>query len=118
MNLGSIAQIWREGCIIRSKFLDNIKDAFDKNPKLHNLLLDEFFMKTVDKCQDNWRAVTCIAIKHGIPVPSLSSSLAYYDSYRCERLPSNLIQAQRDFFGAHTYERIDCKPNEHFHTKW
>ncbi len=95
--------MWRGGCIIRSKFLGKIKEAFDKNPDLHNLLLDPFFKTQIDKCQEGWRHVAATALLNGIPIPAMTSTLAYYDGYRSERLPANLLQAQRDFFGAHTY---------------
>jgi 6-phosphogluconate dehydrogenase len=116
LDLGLIAQVWRNGCIIRAKFLDRIKTAFDRDPGLANLLLDSFFTRAVEKNQKNWRWVVSTAATLGIPVPSLSSSLAYYDSFRSETLPANLLQAMRDYFGAHTYERVDRKGN--FHTEW
>jgi len=106
---------WR---IIRSKFLGNIKEAFDKNPELENLLLDEFFRKKVVAAQAGWRQVVSLAVTHGIPLPAMSSALAYYDGLRSERLPANLLQAQRDYFGAHMYERIDKPRKEFFHTNW
>lgn len=107
LNYGSIALLWRGGCIIRSIFLGKIKEAFDKNPQLENLLLDPFFKENVTNAQDSWRRVVSTAVINGIPVPAFSSALAYYDGYRSEVLPANLLQAQRDYFGAHTYERID-----------
>ncbi len=110
--------MWRGGCIIRAKFLGDIKDAFDKNPELANLLLDPFFKNVIDECQDAWRKVIATAVQMGIPVPTFSSALAYYDSYRSARLPANLLQAQRDYFGAHTYERVDKPRGEFFHTDW
>jgi len=116
LNLSDIATIWRGGCIIRAKFLNRIVEAYQRDPALHNLLLDRYFTRIVRKTQRNWRAAVLTAIKHGIAVPAFSASLAYFDSYRQARLPANLLQAQRDFFGAHTYERID-KPGV-FHTEW
>jgi len=110
--------MWRGGCIIRSVFLGKIKEAFDKNPNLTNLLLDPFFKEKIEKSQAGWRMVVSQAILNGIPVPALSSALGYYDGYRCERLPANLLQAQRDYFGAHTYERVDRPRGEFFHTNW
>ncbi len=116
LNLGNIALIWRGGCIIRAKFLNKIKDAYAKNPDLNNLLLDEYFKNSIEAKHQNWRYVVSESIKSGYPVPAFSSALNYFDSYRSEILPANMIQAQRDFFGAHTYERID-KPGK-FHTNW
>ncbi len=116
LNFGSIALMWRGGCIIRARFLERIKDAFGRNPKLKNLLLDPFFKDVIDRTQKNWRLVVSQAIQLGVPAPAFSSALAYYDSYRRDSLPANLLQAQRDYFGAHTYERID-KPGI-FHTEW
>ncbi|TVR73044.1 MAG: decarboxylating NADP(+)-dependent phosphogluconate dehydrogenase [Marinilabiliales bacterium] len=118
LNYGGIAMMWRGGCIIRSVFLGKIKEAFDNDPHLKNLLLDPFFKETVHRAQDSWRKVVATAVSNGIPVPALSSALCYYDGYRCERLPANLLQAQRDYFGAHTYERIDKPGGEFFHTNW
>ena len=118
LNLGGIATIWRGGCIIRSAFLDKIKDAFDANPHLANLLLDPYFQKVMAAAEVLWRRVVSTAVQLGIPVPALSSALAFYDGYRRERLPANLIQAQRDYFGAHTYERVDRPRGEFFHTNW
>jgi len=118
LNYGGIALIWRGGCIIRSVFLGKIKQAFDKNPNLTNLLLDPFFKKAVTKSQFSWRRVVTTATKLGIPMPAVSSALAYYDGFRSERLPANLLQAQRDYFGAHTYERVDKPRGEFFHTNW
>jgi 6-phosphogluconate dehydrogenase len=118
LNNGGIAMMWRGGCIIRSVFLGKIKEAFDREPDLKNLLLDPFFRDTIHRAQDSWRRVIALAVTNGIPVPALSSALAYYDGYRCERLPANLLQAQRDYFGAHTYERIDRPRGEFFHTNW
>src|SRR5499427_4426806 len=116
LNLSDIATIWRGGCIIRAKFLNRIVEAYKRNATLHNLLLDKYFTRIIKKAQRNWRLVVSAAIKHGVAVPAFSASLAYFDSYRSARLPANLLQAQRDFFGAHTYERID-KPGV-FHTEW
>jgi len=116
LNFGDIATIWRGGCIIRAVFLNRIKEAYERDPKLHNLLLDEYFTGIIAKTQRNWRIAIAQAVQHGVAVPAFSASLGYFDSYRQERLPSNLLQAQRDFFGAHTYERVD-KPGV-FHTEW
>ena len=113
-----IALLWRAGCIIRAQFLGKINEAFVKNPDLNNLLLDDYFKSVLDSTQDAWRKVIAAAIENGIPVPAFSSALAYYDSYRSGRLPANLLQAQRDYFGAHTYERIDKPRGEFFHTNW
>jgi 6-phosphogluconate dehydrogenase len=118
LNYGGVALMWRGGCIIRSVFLGEIKKAFDKNPKLENLLLDPFFKRAVSKNQLSWRRVVTNAVKIGIPMPAISSALAFYDGYRHERLPANLLQAQRDYFGAHTYERVDKPRGEFFHTNW
>ena len=118
LNNGGIALMWRGGCIIRSAFLGEIKKAFDKNPKLSNLLLDPFFKKAIKDCQRSWRNVVAMAAKKGIPVPAFSTALAFYDGYRTERLPANLLQAQRDYFGAHTYERVDQPRGQFFHTNW
>ena len=118
LKYGDIALMWRGGCIIRSVFLGKIKIAFDNNPDLANLLLDPFFQKTVDDCQAGWRTVTAAAMLNGIPAPAFTAALSYYDGYRCERLPANLLQAQRDYFGAHTYERIDAPRGQFFHTNW
>jgi len=116
LNLSDIATIWRGGCIIRAKFLNRIVEAYQRDMALHNLLLDKYFTRIIRKTQRNWRVAVSAAIKHGAAVPAFSASLAYFDSYRSARLPANLLQAQRDFFGAHTYERID-KPGV-FHTEW
>ena len=116
LNFGDIATIWRGGCIIRAKFLNCIVDAYKRDPALHNLLLDSYFTDIIKTTQDNWRIAVAAAVEQGVAVPAFSASLAYFDSYRSERLPSNLLQAQRDFFGAHTYERVD-KPGV-FHTEW
>ncbi len=118
LNYGGIALMWRGGCIIRSVFLGNIKEAFDKNKDLENLLLDPFFKEKIDMSQASWRKVVSTAIENGIPVPTLASALSYYDGYRTEKLPANLLQAQRDYFGAHTYERVDKPRGEFFHTNW
>jgi 6-phosphogluconate dehydrogenase len=118
LNYGGIALMWRGGCIIRSVFLGDIKKAFDKNPQLPNLLLDPFFKETVEKAQAGWRRVCATALTNGIPVPALTSALCYFDGFRTERLPANLLQAQRDYFGAHTYERVDKPRGEFFHTNW
>ena len=118
LNYGGIALMWRGGCIIRSAFLGKIKEAFDKNPKLSNLMLDPFFRKAIKDCQRSWRNVVAMAAKKGIPVPAFSTALAFYDAYRSERLPANLLQAQRDYFGAHTYERVDKPRGQFFHTNW
>jgi 6-phosphogluconate dehydrogenase len=118
LNYGGIALMWRGGCIIRSVFLGKIKEAFDKNPDLENLLLDPFFTGVIEDAQDSWRRVASAAVQHGIAAPALTSALAYFDGYRSERLPANLLQAQRDYFGAHTYERTDKPRGEFFHTNW
>ena len=118
LDLGQIAAIWRGGCIIRARFLNRITDAYRSNPALANLMLDPFFKGVLNKAQQNWREVVAMAVSSGIAVPAFSASLGYYDSYRAERLPANLLQAQRDFFGAHTYERVDKPPGERFHTQW
>jgi 6-phosphogluconate dehydrogenase len=116
LNLAEIARIWKGGCIIRARLLNEIQSAFKRNPALPNLLLDEEFRKAIDERQEGWRHVVATAVSLGIPVPSTAASLAYYDSYRTARLPANLIQAQRDYFGAHTYERVDRAGT--FHTEW
>ncbi len=118
LNNGGIALMWRGGCIIRSAFLGKIKEAFDKNPDLVNLLLDPFFKDAVEKAQASWRRVVSTAIQMGVPMPAISAALAYFDGYRHDRLPANLLQAQRDYFGAHTYERVDKPRGEFFHTNW
>jgi 6-phosphogluconate dehydrogenase len=118
INLGGIALLWREGCIIRAQFLERIKEAFDENPELANLLLAPYFRAAIDRTQAAWRRVVATAVANGIPVPAFGSALAYYDSYRNERLPANILQAQRDYFGAHTYERVDKPRGEFFHTNW
>ena len=116
LNLSDIATIWRGGCIIRARFLNRIVEAYQRDAELHNLLLDRYFTRAIKRAQPKWRLVVALAVKHGVAVPAFSASLAYFDSYRSARLPANLLQAQRDFFGAHTYERID-KPGV-FHTEW
>jgi 6-phosphogluconate dehydrogenase len=118
LNYGGIALMWRGGCIIRSAFLGKIKEAFDKESGLANLLLDPYFKNSVISAQESWRKVVSVAALNGIPVPAFSTALAYFDGYRTERLPANLLQAQRDYFGAHTYERIDKPRGEFFHTNW
>ena len=118
LRFGDLAKIWRGGCIIRAQFLHEITAAFVRNPELPNLLLDTYFKKTVLKTQDNWRKVVCKAAAAGIPTPAFSASLAYFDSYRAKRLPANLLQAQRDYFGAHTYERTDAAAGKFFHFDW
>uniref|UniRef100_A0A7M4E8E6 6-phosphogluconate dehydrogenase, decarboxylating n=1 Tax=Crocodylus porosus TaxID=8502 RepID=A0A7M4E8E6_CROPO len=117
LNYGGIALMWRGGCIIRSVFLGKIKDAFDRNPELQNLLLDDFFKTAVENCQDSWRHVISTGVQIGIPMPCFTTALSFYDGYRHEMLPANLIQAQRDYFGAHTYELLS-KPGEFIHTNW
>jgi len=118
LNYGGIALMWRGGCIIRSVFLVKIKEAFDKNPDLTNLLLDPFIKEKIETLQESWRKVVSTAINNGIWVPALSSALTYFDGYRNSRLPANLLQAQRDYFGAHTYERTDKPRGEFYHTNW
>jgi 6-phosphogluconate dehydrogenase len=118
INNGGVALMWRGGCIIRSAFLGRIKEAFDRNPKLTNLLLDPYFTGEVTRAEESWRRVCAAAIVHGIPLPAMTSALSYFDGYRCERLPANLLQAQRDYFGAHTYERVERTRGQFFHTNW
>ena len=118
LDYGAVALMWREGCIIRSAFLGNIRDAFNKDTELTNLLLDPFFESAIGNAQPSWRRVVATAATLGVPMPAISAALAYYDGYRSERLPANLLQAQRDFFGAHTYERVDKPRGEFFHTNW
>ncbi|WP_053980353.1 decarboxylating NADP(+)-dependent phosphogluconate dehydrogenase [Marinagarivorans algicola] len=118
LNYGGIAMMWRGGCIIRSAFLGDIKNAFDKNPELSNLLLDDYFNDIITKAQQGWRNVAVATITNGVPTPCLMAALNYFDGYRTARLPANLLQAQRDYFGAHTYERIDKPRGEFFHTNW
>lgn len=118
LNFGQIAQIWRGGCIIRAAFLQKITEAYARKPDLANLLLDPYFNKTVKNAQANWRKVVSLAAECGVPAPTFSSALAYYDSYRSARLPANLLQSQRDYFGAHTYERVDQPRGKFFHVDW
>jgi 6-phosphogluconate dehydrogenase len=118
LNYGGIALMWRGGCIIRSTFLEKIKQAFDAEPELNNLLLNGYFKEKIEAAQAGWRRVIAAAVTNGIPAPALTSALCYFDGYRSERLPANLLQAQRDFFGAHTYERVDAQRGEFFHTNW
>jgi 6-phosphogluconate dehydrogenase len=118
LNFGEIAKIWRGGCIIRAAFLQKITEAYEKEPTLANLLLDNYFKECLSIYQPNWRKVISLAVESGIPVPTFSSALSYYDSYRSERLPQNLLQAQRDYFGAHTYERTDEARGKFFHLDW
>tara|TARA_B000000441_G_C21739205_1_gene352304 strand:- start:1083 stop:1982 length:900 start_codon:yes stop_codon:yes gene_type:complete len=118
LNYGEIALMWRGGCIIRSQFLGKIKEAFDKRKRLPNLLLDPHFKREIRKSQRGWRNVVATAAKKGIPAPAFSTALNFFDAFRSERLPANLLQAQRDYFGAHTYERIDRERGEYFHTNW
>ncbi len=118
LNNGNIALLWRGGCIIRSTFLEDIKDAFDKQPELENLLLDDFFTEAINKAQPSWRRIVATAASLGLPAPGFGAALTYYDGYRQDRLPANLLQAQRDYFGAHTYERVDKPRGETFHTDW
>jgi 6-phosphogluconate dehydrogenase len=118
VDLGSCARIWRGGCIIRARFLNRITEAYERNTDLTNLMLDDFFTEILNGNQAAWREIVAFGVTNGIPVPAFSASLSYYDSYRSEVLPANLLQAQRDFFGAHTYERVDKPAGEFFHTKW
>ena len=118
LNYGGIALMWRGGCIIRSRFLGKIKEAYDKNPGLENLLLDDYFKAQIQKSQDGWRKSVVMAVEEGIPTPCFSTALSFYDGFRTARLPANLLQAQRDYFGAHTYERIDKPRGQFFHTNW
>ena len=118
LNMGDIATIWRGGCIIRAQFLNRIKEAYEENPELENLMLAPYFQEVLNRGQVAWRKVVSTAVLNGVAVPAFSASLAYYDSYRQERLPANLLQAQRDYFGAHTYERVDKPKGEMFHTEW
>lgn len=118
LNYGGIALMWRGGCIIRSVFLGKIKEAYDKDPQLSNLLLDPYFKTTIERLLPGWRSVAATALQYGVPIPATTSALSYFDGYTTERLPANLLQAQRDYFGAHTYERIDCPRGEFFHTNW
>jgi 6-phosphogluconate dehydrogenase len=116
--MGGIALMWRGGCIIRSRFLAKIKEAYDKNPKLNNLLMDDFFADVLNNYQDAWRRAVVHAIQLGVATPAFSTALAFFDGYRTDKLPANLLQAQRDFFGAHTYERLDKPRGQFFHTNW
>lgn len=118
LNFGGIALMWRGGCIIRSRFLGKIKEAFDKNPSLQNLLLDNYFKGEMEKAQAGWRKTVAFAVSQAVPVPCFSTAIAFYDGFRSEKLPANLIQAQRDYFGAHTYERLDKPRGQFFHTNW
>ena len=118
LNYGGIALMWRGGCIIRSVFLGKIKEAFEKNPALDNLLLDEYFTKEIEGCTDGWRKVCAEAMLAGVPIPAMTSALNYFDGIRTARMSANLLQAQRDYFGAHTYERVDAPRGEFFHTDW
>jgi len=118
LNYGGIALVWRAGCIIRSAFLGKIKEAFDRNPSLTNLLLDTYFHDVIERCQPSWRRVVAKAVEAGVPVPAFTTALSFFDGYRSARLPANLLQAQRDYFGAHTYERIDRPRGQFFHTNW
>ncbi len=118
LNYGPIALVWRGGCIIRSRFLGKIKEAFDQDPALSNLLVDPYFCGVVERCQNSWRRVVAAAVQAGVPVPAFTTALEFYDGYRSERLPANLLQAQRDYFGAHTYERTDKPRGQFFHTNW
>jgi 6-phosphogluconate dehydrogenase len=118
LNYGEIALMWRGGCIIRSAFLADIKEAFDKDNDLSNLLLSDFFKEKVEASQAGWRKVCAVALENGVSVPAFTSALCYFDGYRTERLPANMLQAQRDYFGAHTYERLDRPRGEFFHTNW
>ena len=118
LKLGEIARIWRGGCIIRARFLQKIADAYRRDPKLANLLLDPYFRRKVHAAQANWRKVVVLAAQAGLPAPAFMSALAYYDSYRAARLPANLLQAQRDYFGAHSYERLDQPRGRRFHLDW
>ena len=118
LQYGSMAQMWRGGCIIRSVFLDDIKAAFDKNSELDNLLIDDYFKAKIDESQAGWRKVVAKGVETGVPMPAMSAALAFYDGYRTANLPANLLQAQRDYFGAHTYERIDKPAGERFHSNW
>ena len=118
LNFGQIAKIWRGGCIIRARFLQKITDAYERNPKLANLLLDPYFKRKIKAMQNNWRHVVSVAALTGVPCQAFMSALAYYDSYRADRLPANLLQAQRDYFGAHTYERTDASRGQFFHIDW
>ena len=118
LNYGGIALMWRGGCIIRSVFLGKIKEAYDKDPELSNLLLDPYFKSTMEKLIPAWRKVAAAAVSYGVPAPAMTAALSYFDGYTTDRLPANLLQAQRDYFGAHTYERLDAPRGQFFHTNW
>ena len=118
LNFGEIAQIFRGGCIIRAKFLQKITEAFERQPDLANLLLDPYFSDAIQKAQTSWRKVVALAATHGVSIPTFSSALSYFDAYRTARLPQNLLQAQRDYFGAHTYERVDQARGQFYHIDW
>ena len=118
LDFGRISQIWRGGCIIRARFLQKITEAFDRAPDLANLILDEHFIKTLSEAEPNWRKVVSLAALNGVPMPTFSSGLSYYDSYLSADLPQNLLQGQRDYFGAHTYERVDQPRGKFFHIDW
>ena len=118
LNLGQISMIWRGGCIIRARFLQKIKDAYNRDRNLPNLMLDPYFKRKMYSGQANWRKVVALAAESGIPCPQMMSALAYYDSYRTAVLPANLLQAQRDYFGAHTFERVDAKRGQFYHIDW
>jgi 6-phosphogluconate dehydrogenase len=118
LNYGSIAMMWRGGCIIRSSFLGKIKEAYDKNPSLDSLLFDPFFKHAIESVESGWRQTVAQASLAGIPIPCFSTALSFFDGYRCDKLPANLLQAQRDYFGAHTYERKDKPRGQFFHTNW
>jgi 6-phosphogluconate dehydrogenase len=118
LDFGTIAAIWRGGCIIRARFLQKITEAYRRDPGLVNLMLDPYFKKALATGQDAWREVVALAAQHGIPAPAFASALAYFDGYRSARLPANLLQAQRDYFGAHTYERVDAPRGKFFHVNW
>jgi 6-phosphogluconate dehydrogenase len=118
LDFAEIAKIFRGGCIIRARFLQKITEAYQNNPKLQNLMLDPFFKKELHRCQENWRKVVSLAVLHGVPTPAFSSALAYFDGYRSKVVPANLLQAQRDYFGAHTYERVDKPRGQKFHVDW
>jgi 6-phosphogluconate dehydrogenase len=118
LNYGGIALMWRGGCIIRSVFLGKIKEAYDNDPELTNLLADPYFKNVIQELVPAWRNVAAAAIKHGVPAPAFCSAISYFDGYTSEFLPANLLQAQRDYFGAHTYERLDAPRGQFFHTNW
>ena len=118
LNYGGIALMWRGGCIIRSVFLGKIKEAYDNNPELSNLLLDPYFKGAIAKLVPAWRTVAAAAVTHGVPAPTMTSALSYFDGYTTANLPANLLQAQRDYFGTHTYERLDQPRGKFFHTNW